>query len=353
MEGPCFEVSPFILRNFNLNGTEDTIAGPCLMNGLRIKEFNDDVSYLFSSDNFIIVSFYSGKVIFETIESFMQSEKDKCSMQAHKNPIRVGIYNENRGRIFTGSSKGFISEIDPLKQKVLTKFHNGQSSISCLAFAGSDLLIAGDDEGGLKIYDVRDSFKRFRFPDLKKLHCDQIKSILINDYRKSIATAGADGVISIIDSRKWKCATQTENFAEEINDCCIDNLTLNKGKESVIAATDSGAINFFEWGYWGQVSKRALYATSMVNSLCVSDNKIYCGLENGSIAAFSDSFEEIYTGVDSIEKLVVAQYSEGESLIFTSYERTIGILPVNQLRSKLNEQCDEPGIVDNFYKDLD
>ena len=173
-------------------------------------------------------------------------EKFSCltATKLNKTSCR-GVYF-HQDKLYTIGSDGSIRIFDP---ETLSPIGNWQQAhhtpINLLHFMTNNLMASGDDDGYVKLWDVRENQNNiFTFHE----HATYISSFASQDPKLLLATSG-DGVLSVYDVKKFKTFLLSENQEEELICCRI----VKRGKK-VAVTTSSGNIRFFNWKQFGAIS---------------------------------------------------------------------------------------------------
>merc|ERR1711957_1087102 len=121
------------------------------------------------------------------------------------------------------------------------------AGISCIQMLGESLAASGDDDGCIKIWDLRSRSKVKEFKESE----DYISDMLwVPDSHSLLATSG-DGTLSVFDMKAKKMDTVSDYMEEELL-----SLELIKGTSKVVCGTQEGVLAVFRWGMWADVSDR-------------------------------------------------------------------------------------------------
>ena len=120
--------------------------------------------------------------------------------------------------------------------------------VNCLKAGPPRVFVSGDDDGVLKVWDVRQA----QTPALSlDCHQDFVSDIAFNEGYTRAITAGGDGTICAINLRAGKIQKKSELLEDEQLSVAV----LKSGKK-VVTGTQTGVLNIWSWGKWEDVSDR-------------------------------------------------------------------------------------------------
>jgi len=109
------------------------------------------------------------------------------------------------------------------------------------------MLASGDDEGVIKLWDLRTKKPSFSFSDCE----DYISAMTISPERNRLLVTSADGTLSVINLKAGKLEDRSDQLEDELL-----SVAIVKNGSKVVCGSQGGIINIFSWGQWGDISDR-------------------------------------------------------------------------------------------------
>ncbi len=154
--------------------------------------------------------------------------------------------------IVSGGSDGrvIVSNFDP---KVTGKWKIADVPINVVSAISENLVIAGDDDGGIHAIDLRERKK------ILSLHeqTDYISAITTSigaSPHKSVVAVGGDCTLAVYDFRgvaKDRLVAMSDEQEEELNCVAVIN-----SEQQVITGDAHGVVGIWKQGYWGDLKDR-------------------------------------------------------------------------------------------------
>jgi WD repeat-containing protein 55 len=116
--------------------------------------------------------------------------------------------------------------------------------IYTLTVIDENLIASGDDEGMVKLWDVRTKGSEPIF-SIKKVE-DYISSIITNDQKKLLLCTSGDGYLTTINIGQKKMQVQSESYEEELT--CAG---LYRSESKLVVGTSKGNFYVFNWNEFG------------------------------------------------------------------------------------------------------
>jgi len=148
----------------------------------------------------------------------------------------------------------------------------------CLSVDG--LLWTGDDEGCVKVWDMRaggDTAVASMEP-----HSDYVSDMVAHD--TALLTVSGDGTLCMIDRNVFKVRHRSEDDADdELLSVCL----IRQGRK-VVCGTTSGVLNIYSWGYWNDCSDRFPgHPDSVTGMVAFDEETVLTGSSDGLIRVLS------------------------------------------------------------------
>lgn len=215
-----------------------------------------------------------------TIHSYSTSEDNNLVLELthHKKACRCISFSPDGTLLLTGSKDKSICVTDMesgMLRQTITKAHSCPLYSMCVA--DENIVATGDDEGTLKVWDLRQSKPVMEI----KENDDFISDMILESRKRLLLATSGDGTLSAFDIRKHKMKQQSELFDSEML-----SLAIVKGGNKVVVGNGDGALHIFNWGEWGNMSDRFPgHPVSIDCMLSLNDNIIFTGSFDGTVRA--------------------------------------------------------------------
>uniref|UniRef100_A0A0B6ZZW1 Uncharacterized protein n=1 Tax=Arion vulgaris TaxID=1028688 RepID=A0A0B6ZZW1_9EUPU len=196
----------------------------------------------------------------------------------HKKACRALKFSEDGRRLFSVSKDKSLYCVDVETGRLKKKIKNAhRSPIYSLAITGETFIATGDDDGLLKVWDMRS-----KTASMELKECDDfISDMIVEDNKKTIIASSGEGTLTSFNIRQKRMESQSELFDSEL--LCLAKM---KSGRKLICGTGEGVLNIFNWGQWGNISDRFPCGNSEIDSMiAVTDDVLCIGTNDGSIKA--------------------------------------------------------------------
>lgn len=192
--------------------------------------------------------------------------------------IRSVRFNEEGSSLFTGGSDRNIRQINTDGNLIWERLDAHSSAINVLCPFADHMLVSGDDDGGIRIWDTRTA--KNNAPVSFNVQEDVITSLYVNMDKATLVSTSCDGTLGIYDLRKIKLQHRTEQMEDEFL-----SLTVIKNNDDVVVGTQEGILLSWEWGQWnkGPSSKFKGHPESLDAILKVDEDTIITGSSDGIV----------------------------------------------------------------------
>lgn len=159
----------------------------------------------------------------------------------------------------SGGSDGrvIVSNFDP---KITGKWKISDSAINVVTTISENLVVAGDDDGGIHAIDLRERKKVFSINEQTD-YISAITSSLSGSPLKSVVALSGDCSLGVYDFRgtaKNRLVAMSDEQEEELN--CIGVIN---SEQHVVTGDGHGVVGIWKQGFWGDVKDRfPLYSKS-------------------------------------------------------------------------------------------
>ena len=208
------------------------------------------------------------------------------------------------------------------------------------------MLITGDDDGYVKLWDLRDKKAVHEWRDNE----DYISDLCVCPDNKFVLAPGGDGYLSVFNLRKGQLEARSDNMEHEL----LSAVIIKEGKKAVVGTSD-GLLDIFNFGWWGDISDKIPGHPNSVDTMVVVDNDTICtGSSDGLIRVVS-IFPNKMLGIVGehqdfpIEKIKLSR--DKKYLASCSHDQTVKFWDVGYLyeidKSDENEPLDENTDINN------
>ncbi|KAK3099283.1 hypothetical protein FSP39_002018 [Pinctada imbricata] len=229
------------------------------------------------SKNVIAAGDITGEV---TLHSYSTEKQNSLLMTLnhHKKACRAIRFSGDGNQLYTASKDKSIQTVDLNTGAVKTKISKAHSApIYSLLETGDNFVATGDDDGHLKVWDMRTNSAIMEMKESEEF----ISDMAIDDQRKILLATSGDGTLTAFNIRKKRMELQSELFDSEFL-----SLSLVKHKQKVICGSGEGVLNIFNWGEWGNISDRFPGHPMSVDCMIPITDSIVCtGSSDGIVRA--------------------------------------------------------------------
>ena len=204
----------------------------------------------------------------------------------HTDSVRQVVFSPDGNILYTSSTDGSIGVISNGKLEGRLPGAHSSPINSLIHIENSVILGSGDDDGLIKIWDLRQAVNGgknqgcvMKFND----HEGTIMDMKINDEGNMLVTACNDGHLGVFDLRMNKLYAMSDNFEEDLN-----ALVIAKYQKKVLVSTSEGIINVFSWDWFGDCNDRIVGHPGSIDTMIKYDeDTVITGSEDGLIRAVS------------------------------------------------------------------
>ncbi|XP_076230809.1 WD repeat-containing protein 55 homolog [Calliopsis andreniformis] len=205
------------------------------------------------------------------------------TLELHLKACRDIEFNEDGTTLFSTAKDLSIMLTDVQTEKLIRLFENAhEEPIYTLTTIGEHMFATGDDDGIVKLWDLRQKENTPIF-SLKKME-DYVSSILTNREAKYLVCASGDGSLTTFNIPGKKLYVQSEEYDEELT--CLG---LFKSETKVLATTNKGKVYVYNWGEFGLHSDEFPSVTKKaINCMVpITENVAITAGEDGILRAIS------------------------------------------------------------------
>ena len=239
-------------------------------------------------EQILACSFVTGHIKFYAFDMDAKTvELVEERYRPHKKSCRLLAFEKAGSWIASAGSDGrlVVSNMDP---KSIWSSEMIESGISALAVSTetSGLVASGDDDGVVRLYDIRDKARRTPAIEFSE-QMDYISSLSFLDNDQTILSTSGDRTLASLDLRKnKKClGAMSDEQEDEILSCAI----VLDGKK-VLTGDSAGIIGVWKNGFWGDIKDRIVDLKGISSIDCmrkISEDRVLVGGSDGIIRELS------------------------------------------------------------------
>ena len=201
-----------------------------------------------------------------------------ASARPHKGACRAARFSADGASIFSGGSDTTLQQRDvETNARVWGKRAAHPAPINALRLIGDTGVASGDDDGLVRVWDVRQRASALEFTE----HSEMITDLLYTDRGKCLVSASTDGYLAVYDLRRGRLDARSDNQEDEL--LC---LALLKGGKKLVCGTQEGVVGIWSWGSFGDVSDRLLgHAASVDAVVPFDDSTLLTGGADGKVSS--------------------------------------------------------------------
>jgi len=159
--------------------------------------------------------------------------------------------------------------------------------INAMVTYNESMLITGDDNGTVKLWDLRKKTCAFEWNENE----DYITDFVVGPNTNFVVATSGDGCLSVLHLRKGTLEAMSDNMEDGLLSC-----TLVKNAQKVAVGMESGVIGLWNWGDWGDLKDRFLGHPDSVDSIVAFTNDlVFTGSSDGFVRACGIHPNRIYS----------------------------------------------------------
>ncbi|KAL4230231.1 WD domain repeat-containing protein 55 [Mactra antiquata] len=196
----------------------------------------------------------------------------------HKKSCRVLRFSPDGEELHSASKDKSFCTVDLNNGALKRKVKNAhESPIYSMLVSGDNFLVTGDDDGYLKLWDLRQQKAVMEVRESE----EYISDLAIDDQKRTLLATSGEGTLTAFNIRRKKMDVQSELFDSEFL-----SLAIIKRGQKVVCGCGMGELNIFSWGEWGNISDRFPgHPMSVDCMVALSDDVICTGSFDGLIRA--------------------------------------------------------------------
>ncbi|XP_076767161.1 WD repeat-containing protein 55 homolog isoform X1 [Xylocopa sonorina] len=205
------------------------------------------------------------------------------NLELHLKACRDIEFNES-GKILFSAGKDLCIALTDVETNILVRTYESahEEPIYTMTVIGEHLFATGDDNGVVKLWDLRQK-ENVPIFSIKKME-DYVSAIVTNKDEKYLVCASGDGSLTTFNIPGKKMHVQTEEYEEELT--CLG---LFKYETKILVGTSKGKMYVYNWGEFGLHSDEFpnLTKKSINCMIPITENIVITGGEDGTLRATS------------------------------------------------------------------
>lgn len=231
-------------------------------------------------DPLIAVGLVTGEVSVYRINSGTEPQTLLYKLTHHDDSCR-SICCTDSGALFSCSADKSLSVIDLTTGSVSWRCETAHATgiNECLlvgeATNPAGMVATGDDDGCVKLWDVRQKKEAMSFSD----HEDFVSGFAVREDKRTLVSTSGDGTLCAYNLRKGKLELRSDQLEDELLSC----VTL-KGGNIVLCGSQEGVLHTYKWGLWADCSDRFPgHPNSIDTIVALTDDLVLTGSSDGLI----------------------------------------------------------------------
>lgn len=244
---------------------------------IKTEDFVVDLSFHPEQD-ILAVGSITGDVL---IYKFANEENTLLkTLEVHTKAVRDIEFSIDGKQLFSTSRDKSIMISDVETGKLVRFWDKAhEEPVYCLSVLGENLFATGDDNGWLKLWDLRQKDVAPVF-SLKEVD-DNITSIISNEAKRYLLMTSGDGYLTTINIPAKKLYVQSEPYEEEFT--CMG---VYRNDSKVVVGSSKGNFYTFNWGQFGYHCDAFAGPSGPINKMIpITDRVAITGGEDGIIRA--------------------------------------------------------------------
>eukprot|EP00873_Tetraselmis_striata_P019895 jgi/Tetstr1/440159/TSEL_028515.t1 len=219
-------------------------------------------------------SLLAGAVITGHVQVFKyegEATQRVFDLAAHTESCRAVRFTSEGSLLLSASADCSILATDTATGAAAARLENAHScGVNTLECIDATVLASGDDDGTVKLWDVRQRQAIASF----ETHGDFISDFSYSPDNNALVASSGDGSISIYDMAARKLIAQSEDDAD---DELLSVVVLKNGKK-LVSGSQEGVILLYSWGYFNDCSDRFPGHPNSIDALVKFDEDTMLGV---------------------------------------------------------------------------
>jgi len=190
------------------------------------------------------------------------------------------IFSAGGEVLFTGSSDKSLQAINVATGNIFYKEKKAHDDpINVLYRIDQNVIASGDDEGCVKLWDLRQQSCIKNYAENE----DFVSDMVYNEKKHQLLVTSGDGSMAIYDLRKNDAIDRTNTLDDEFL-----SITLMKNNETAVCGSQSGIIYMYKYGVWYQQEERLPGHPQSIDTMVKINEDLICtGSSDGLIRIVS------------------------------------------------------------------
>lgn len=207
---------------------------------IKLDEFVTDVCFHPERDIVAAASIVGDVYLYEYSET---ANKHLRTIEVHAKSCRDVEFSEDGLKLLSCSKDRSIMITDMETEKLLKYYENAHDdAINRLHVINENLFATGDDDGTVKVWDLRTKSEIFGLKEVE----DYITAMFANSSGKLLLVTSGDGYLTTLNIGARKLYAQSEPYEEELT--CLNTF---RGDSKLVVGTSKGNMYSFNWGQFG------------------------------------------------------------------------------------------------------
>ncbi|KAL1501668.1 hypothetical protein ABEB36_006958 [Hypothenemus hampei] len=244
---------------------------------IQCDDFVTDISFHPFND-LLAVATIVGDVLF--YEYSQEGNSLKCTLELHTKACRDIEFNHDGNILFSTSKDKSIMLNDTNTQELIRFYDNAHDEpIYCLTVIDENLFATGDDDGLIKLWDLRQNGDTPIYKTRKNE--DYISDMVTNESHQFLLCSSGDGSLTTIDLTKRCIFMQSDEINDELT--CLG---LFRSETKLLAGSTKGKLYFYNWNEFGFHSDAFPGTKAAINALIpITENIVVTASEDGNLRA--------------------------------------------------------------------
>ncbi|CAH1957467.1 unnamed protein product [Acanthoscelides obtectus] len=202
------------------------------------------------------------------------------TLELHTKACRDIEFSQNGNLLFSTSKDKSIMITDMNSGKLMRFYDNSHDSpINCISVIDENIFATGDDDGMLKLWDLREKKDTQQWKTKK--NTDYISDIITNDSRQYLVYSSGDGSLTTIDLKNRSVFMQSEEYDEDLT--CLG---LFRSETKLLAGSSKGKLYIYNWSEFGLHSDAFPGPKTTINAMVpITENIVITACEDGNLRA--------------------------------------------------------------------
>ncbi|XP_044266489.1 WD repeat-containing protein 55 homolog [Tribolium madens] len=284
---------------------------------IHCEDFITDISF-HPHEDLLAVASIVGDVIFYKYSN--EENSIVRTLEVHTKACRDIEFSEDGKSLFSAAKDKTVM-ISDVESGKLSRFYDKahEAPIYCLLVVDENLFATGDDEGCVKLWDLRQNSPNPVYRTKKNE--DYISDLVTNEAKSLLLCSSGDGSLTTIDLNNRKIHMQSEEYDEELT--CLG---LFRSESKLLAGSSKGRLFLYNWNEFGLHSDIFPGTKSAINDLVpITENIVVTACEDGVLRA-THLFPHRHLGIVgqhdlSVEKLDIC--NNGQFIASSSHNNDI------------------------------